>query len=730
MTRNSPTWSLRWSISTQEPKGVKKKSTAWLLLVLGLFAAGEGRLHAGDCKQTEGFYVDQHYVVKSIKLEAPLDIFHFVDRSVQLDQLPLKAQKLDSGTVIEKGEFDNVAFAMSGRSIRDEISAKMGPNFRVQFVLVLPELRSCDDASHTLEAVFRVFGFSIPTALARPVDLQSGPSLQQSSSSHQGGLLQSLAPQVTAGYDTNRHLFAGGRSTYQGAPGGLFDTLTLEGAGSSTSTLFHGSLKGSRNWKHGPVQRAQWAASYILSDLPSTAFQLNENTVNAWFSANSPPLFNQALVLYFGTALNAGNQHSSGSSTIPSNISLQSQVGNLKGYLGSAWSLGPNILKASYGIQAGKSTPGVHVDYWKQIVHAADSLRLLPKDHRPLTLDLQFGAGWITGAGPVPLPETFFGGNLNREFIPGDPWRIPIDPFIRSFPTNSQNLTAQGGVGGNNFFSVNATIAYALWGKPLVPQSILPQVEPTLNGQMNTFELALTHTYVADLPEFKALTADLLTHRPEIAELRQKLVAQGEAGVSDEISGQVNDTLDDLSDVEDSFEALGTRTAEADPIGPALLLLVGSPQVPQLTTVADDLKDLVDLLTAAGKTTEAADFRSRETALRNFQASFLARFNAIKQDGATARAKSDMKFPRSVVGELLHALNIYSIAPALMLDASRIGPQQGPAQPGTRYGVGPAVRLSLLNVELTLGYSVNPNRQPGERRGAPVVTFEISDIFR
>jgi hypothetical protein len=708
---------------------MKERISAWLL-VLGLFAAGEGCLRAGECTQKGSFYVDHGYVVKSIRLEAPLDIFHLIDRSVNLDQLPLKAQKVVDGKVTEKGEFDNVAFSLSGSAISEAISKGMGLNFRVQFVLVVPELRSCDDTAHTLEAVFRVFDVSVPATLAQPFDLQHGPSIQHSSSDHKGDFLRNNAPQISAGYDTRRHLFAGGHSTYQGAPGGLFDTLALEGEASSTSTLFHGSLKGSRNWKHGPVQRTEWAASYVLSDLPSPAFQLQESTVTARVSANSPPLFNQAFVFYFGTALNAGNQHSSGSSAVPSDISLRSQVGSLKGYLGAAWGQGPNILKASYGIQAGKSTPGTHVDYLKHVVHASDSLRLLPRDHRPLTLDLQLGAGWIVGDGPVPLPETFFGGNLNRDFIPGDSWHIPIDPFIRSFSTNSLNLAAQGGVGGNNFFSANATLAYALWGKPLVPESILVDVQPPLKAQMNTFEVALTHTYIADLPEYKALAADLLTHRPEITELRKALVLQGQAGLSNEISLQVNNTLDDLSDVDDSFDALGKRTAETDSIGPALSLLAGSPRVPQITTVADDIGELASLLEAAGKTAETADFRSREASLRNLQSGFLARFNAINQDGPKAKAANDMKFSHSVLDQLLHALNIYSISPALLMDASRIGPQPGLAQSETRYGIGPAIRLSLLNVDLTLGYSVNPSRQPGERRGAPVVNFEISDIFR
>src|SRR6185312_1390645 len=133
----------------------------------------------------------------------------------------------------------------------------------------------------------------------------------------------------------------------------------------------------SRNWKNGPVQQAEWAASYSLSDLPSSSFQLQESKVTGRFSGSSPRLAAQHLVLYFGAAIDAGNQHSTGSAAVPANVALQSQLGNLKAYLGTAWNQGPNILQASYGIQASKSTPGVHIDYLKHLFYATDSLRLL-----------------------------------------------------------------------------------------------------------------------------------------------------------------------------------------------------------------------------------------------------------------------------------------------------------------------------------------------------------------
>ena len=142
------------------------------------------------------------------------------------------------------------------------------------------------------------------------------------------------------------------------------------------------------------------------------------------------------------------------------------------------------------------------------------------------------------------------------------------------------------------------------------------------------------------------------------------------------------------------------------------------------------MADVATLLGDAGMTSQQSDLAAREAALESLRADFLARFNSIDQAPAQAKAESSMKFARSVLGEVLHEINLYSVAPVLLFDAARIGPQSGPSMTGTRYGVGPAVRLSLINFDVTLGYSFNPNPLSVERRGAVVFTLGISDLFR
>ena len=88
-----------------------------------------------------------------------------------------------------------------------------------------------------------------------------------------------------------------------------------------------------------------------------------------------------------------------------------------------------------------------------------------------------------------------------------------------------------------------------------------------------------------------------------------------------------------------------------------------------------------------------------------------------------------MKYPRLVIDQFLNELNLWHIAPVGFFDIARIGP---PPASGSafRYGVGGGVRLGLLNVELTVGYSFNLNRQPSEGRGAFIASLDIRDIFR
>jgi hypothetical protein len=73
----------------------------------------------------------------------------------------------------------------------------------------------------------------------------------------------------------------------------------------------------------------------------------------------------------------------------------------------------------------------------------------------------------------------------------------------------------------------------------------------------------------------------------------------------------------------------------------------------------------------------------------------------------------------------MHDLNIYTISPVAMLDAARVWP----TGEGVRYGVGPGLRLGIINVNVTFGYSFDVHRLPGEKSGAIYLKLDVTSLF-
>ena len=93
-----------------------------------------------------------------------------------------------------------------------------------------------------------------------------------------------------------------------------------------------------------------------------------------------------------------------------------------------------------------------------------------------------------------------------------------------------------------------------------------------------------------------------------------------------------------------------------------------------------------------------------------------------------ARAKRDLERPREVISTLRHETNRYSISVVGIADAARLWPDPY----GTRYALGGGGRFSLVNVNFTLGYAVNPQPRPelGQGRGALFFTITYTNLFR
>jgi hypothetical protein len=93
------------------------------------------------------------------------------------------------------------------------------------------------------------------------------------------------------------------------------------------------------------------------------------------------------------------------------------------------------------------------------------------------------------------------------------------------------------------------------------------------------------------------------------------------------------------------------------------------------------------------------------------------------------KAMPTMLYAERSLGVVFRELNMAAISPFAIFDAARIGPQANSTR-GVRYGVGGGVRFSLANLDLDVGYSINPNRRSFEKRGAVVFSLNIYELFR
>src|SRR6185295_5101717 len=87
--------------------------------------------------------------------------------------------------------------------------------------------------------------------------------------------LANFFPQPYLDYNRSRRLFGGTKLTIN-QPTALLDKISLEGAGSSSSTLLRVVASGARDFAAGPLRHADWRLGYLYSDVPSNGFKLKE----------------------------------------------------------------------------------------------------------------------------------------------------------------------------------------------------------------------------------------------------------------------------------------------------------------------------------------------------------------------------------------------------------------------------------------------------------------------
>ena len=676
-------------------------------------------MFAQVCSHEGKFYEENGYVVTKINIEAALDIANDLKRFAGGNGLTIQARSSQPGG---SSSFDYDSFLRSA----SEIGTSLSSGYKLSLAYVVPMLNRCNDTAKSLEVTYRVYHFGI-SSVASGMDYSLwSPPVKISNKD----LSQILLVQPGIGYDSARHVFAGGQMVLHRELKGAIDNFSVVGYGSSSSLQLQANVSGTREWSKGLLRHLDWGLTYVDNDLPTGLYAINQKQLSARFAGISETDDRTGLKLQFGAAVEGGNQQSTGPAVPPSIGVLSSPDSSLKVYLGSSWSHDATSISASYGIQFGSAQSATELDFIKQILNASVSTRFLLMDHHPLAVDGNVRMGLLTSYGATPLSERFFGGNVPNPFVPGDAWVIQSNPMLRSFPAH--NLTfSEGPWGGTSFFSINTDISYVVWGRPLVPKQIEAQVVPLLQSQMKTFKSVTADSYVADGQAYQALESVVSSHESSFAELRKRLQAiRNEPGASSDLSSATGDALGDLENIDKQMTSLGKRDASADALSPIFNLVVGEgPWKGYLSDLNDDISEVLSELNQLNQDDNRRFLLAEANELRQLRESALAQFRAIDRTAAEAKAEDSLKFPNHVLSELVNVVNLYSISPTLLLDAARLGPQPSTGGMGTRYGVGPAIRCGLINVDLTVGYSFNVQERAGEPRGAAVLALTFENLF-
>jgi hypothetical protein len=232
----------------------------------------------------------------------------------------------------------------------------------------------------------------------------------------------------------------------------------------------------------------------------------------------------------------------------------------------------------------------------------------------------------------------------------------------------------------------------------------------------------------SELAQFQKRLSELNDTDPEVAAIRQKR----------EPLLQYLDLLD-ASDtwaekVRLAYKSVNTSFETKDSYGVKIDLermSVGfGGLVSYLSGLEESVRDLRQPLNERGLTSLLAllDTDVREATI--IQQRVKSAYGRLRPPKAEAKANETVSYVGRVMGVFFREANLVAVSPVLMFDAARLRVSDDPNTNRFRYGVGGGIRFSLINVDFTAGYSVNPNRRSNEPRGALVLRMDINDLFK
>jgi hypothetical protein len=371
----------------------------------------------------------------------------------------------------------------------------------------------------------------------------------------------------------------------------------------------------------------------------------------------------------------------------------------------------------------GSTGSGFHGDWRKHIADVAHELWAPIADHRLLEIEQRLTLGRLQTIGMVPATERFFAGANTESLLLGNDWRLPVNPRIRSIPTNGFSPATAG---GDRFIAYNSTTAFTIWGKPAVPTELLHDeaFARRLQAEMKSARSTLDTTYQSDDPSFQAIKMGM----PDLAAKLQRLAAVAAAARS---SGVLAETA--FRPCEQALRASQRAAGHAVADKPVqaygwVLEMLPDGDNALLDAVTACGVDLAATLRAAGAA--AGELESASNDLKALAGFIEARIAAIDTRKSAKRAGDDMVYAEHALDVIMSQLNLTSISPVFAFDVAHIGPALDDPYGGNRFAVGGGVRLSLAStVNMTFTYAVNPRRRPGEGSGALVFALTMRNLF-
>jgi hypothetical protein len=467
----------------------------------------------------KGYKVNDVRIVTPLSVKTPLSFLFGSQHKLQNDF----AEILPKLPLQKGGKFDRVLNSISIDALRQVYDEQVvQPGERIRFAVVSYRLENCNVTTESLDVVYLVYSSDFLYYASRIFEKPNDKitrSLAPGKLTNPGSLINTtnkLLPQPLLGYDDARKLFGGTRLSLQ-SKGGFIDRMDLNLSGSQNSALTDFNISGAREFNDSWISHLDWRLAYDYFNLPTNDLKLKAGSGVAQLFGASKPLTQRGILVRFGTSVEVGNRQVDAHFPLLSLVPDQSEYRAVKSYLGATINRGRQSWSASYGLQLGASAHDDGIGFVKHIFDANYRARFLRREHDPIRLDVNFGAGTAHSTNsPIPIVERFFGGNRPRPFIEGDDWIINSSPLIRSFPQYGLSRVGIGApIGGTNFLSFNLTLSKPVWHIAAVPAEISddPSIRDALAGALRTARTATLEVYLSDEPPFINLANQLRNDR-------------------------------------------------------------------------------------------------------------------------------------------------------------------------------------------------------------------------